>query len=73
MENYNYEIVDTIGLECYTPKDVMRILKISKPQTYNLFNSKVQGEEFPSFRCGKNWRVTITDFNNWLNQKRKTK
>ena len=66
----NYEIIDTTGIKCYTPKDVMQILKISKPQSYRLFNSKVQGEEFPSFRCGASWRITVTDFNHWLNQKR---
>lgn len=61
-----YEIVEKGGIECYTPLEVKDILKISESKAYQLFRS----EEFPSFRFGRNLRVTQKDFNKWLNQQK---
>lgn len=58
-------------LECYTVKDVQGILKISQAQAYNLFNSYLENERFPSFRVGSSLRITKKDFNKWLEKKTK--
>lgn len=56
-------------LECYTVKDVQHLLKISQAQAYNLFNSYVEGEKFPSFKIGGSLRITKKEFNKWLEAK----
>lgn len=56
-------------MECYTVKEVQGILKISQAQAYNLFNSYIEDEKFPSFRIGNSLRVTKKDFNRWLEMK----
>ncbi len=61
----SYEIVDTTGLECYTPDQVKVILQISQAQTYRLFNSEIY-PDFKSFKLGKSWRITKVDFENWM-------
>lgn len=55
--------------ECLTPRDISRILNISKAQSYRLFNSKIEGEEFNGFKVGNSWRISRLDFQNWLNSK----
>lgn len=60
------EIIEKGGIECYTPLEVKEILKISESKAYQLFRS----EGFPSFRFGRNLRVTQKDFNVWLNQQK---
>ena len=47
----------------YTIEDVMHILRISRNQTYKLFNS----DGFPSFRIGSSHRITKTAFEKWVN------
>lgn len=64
----NYKIIDQ-NEECLTPADISRILKISKAQSYRLFNSKIRGEEFNSFKIGNSWRISRLDFQNWLSSK----
>lgn len=56
-------------MECYTPDEVAKILKISKSQAYNLFNSSLQETQFNSFKIGKSWRIRVSDFEAWLEAK----
>ena len=46
----------------YTIEDVMHILRISRNQTYKLFNS----DGFPSFRIGSSHRITKSAFEKWV-------
>lgn len=56
---------NTAGAELviYTVEDVMPILRISRNQTYKLFNS----DGFPSFRIGSSHRITKSAFEKWVN------
>lgn len=55
--------------QCLRPKDVQKILNISKTETYRIFKSK----DFPSFTLGeKLLRVSKKDFEEWLKRKRPT-
>ncbi len=61
----NYEIIDQDGIECLSPLEVSKLLKVSKTEAYNIFHS----DGFPSFRLGeKKLRVIKRDFITWLNQ-----
>ena len=35
-----YEVVEQNEIECLSPKDVIELLKLSKNEVYQLFNSK---------------------------------
>lgn len=62
-----YQIVDQEGIECLSPRLVMELLKVSRAEVYNIFNSK----GFPSFRLGeKKLRVTKADFKVWLQEQK---
>ena len=59
----NYEIVEQDGIECLSPIEVSKLLKVSKTEAYNIFHR----EGFPSFKLGeKNLRVIKSDFIIWL-------
>ncbi|WP_410495090.1 helix-turn-helix domain-containing protein [Cellulosilyticum sp. ST5] len=62
-----YEVVEQDEIECLSPKDVMGLLRLSKSEVYQLFNSK----DFPCFLVGeRSKRITKRDFKIWLMKKK---
>lgn len=62
-----YEVVEQDEIECLSPKDVIGLLKLSKSEVYQLFNSK----DFPCFLVGeRSKRITKRDFKIWLMKKK---
>lgn len=63
----NCEIIEQDGIECLSPLEVSKLLKVSKTEAYNIFHSA----GFPSFRLGeKKLRVVKRDFVKWLNEQK---
>lgn len=46
----------------FTVTEIAEILKVGRNTAYELFNQK----NFPSFRIGKNLRITEASFEEWL-------
>ena len=53
-------------MQYLTPKDVQRILKISKNNVYALFKS----EDFPAVKIGKQFRVSEESLEKYLNERK---
>ena len=53
-------------MQYLTPKDVQRILKISKNNVYALFKS----EDFPAVKIGKQFRVSEEALEKYLNERK---
>lgn len=56
------EIVESLPL-VLTPKDIAKVLQISRNTTYELMHRK----DFPTLKIGKQYRVNREQFLNWLN------
>ena len=45
----------------YTPKDIQKMLSLSKSAVYNL----IRDGSIPSVKIGHSYRVGVTQFNQW--------
>lgn len=65
MYNSSYsKVIDNNCEVFYTPKDIMRILKISQWKAYQLFSAK----GFPAIKIGGSLRIEKNKFVEWCNQ-----
>lgn len=58
---------NVIQKKFYTPKDLVNMGLGSQGKVYELFNSR----DFPSFRMGAALRITVEDFEYWLEKKKR--